>query len=135
VLRAVSVKITVFWDVTPCCVVNGYQHFGRTCYLRHQGRRDEINELGSFIKRNFWTYNRSLLFWPCHSSGGYLQASHRGDPGWNPGQAMWNCGRQSGTGTGFLRVLRFPLPILIPPTAPDSLIILSSSLDTASLVK
>jgi hypothetical protein len=28
------------------------------------------------------------------------------------------CGGQSGTGTGFLRVLRFPLPILIPPTAP-----------------
>jgi hypothetical protein len=26
--------------------------------------------------------------------------------------------RQSGNGAGFLRVLRFPLPILIPPTAP-----------------
>jgi hypothetical protein len=26
------------------------------------------------------------------------------------------CGGQSGTGEGFLRVLRFPLPILIPPT-------------------
>jgi hypothetical protein len=25
-----------------------------------------------------------------------------------------------GTGAGFLRVLRFPLPILIPPTAPYS---------------
>jgi hypothetical protein len=29
-------------------------------------------------------------------------------------------GEQSGTGTGFLRVLRFTLPILIPPTAPQS---------------
>jgi hypothetical protein len=28
------------------------------------------------------------------------------------------CGRQSGTEAGFLRVLRFPLPILIPLTAP-----------------
>jgi hypothetical protein len=28
------------------------------------------------------------------------------------------CGGQSGTGVGFLWVLRFPLPILIPPTAP-----------------
>jgi hypothetical protein len=28
------------------------------------------------------------------------------------------CGGQSGTGAGFLRVLRFPLPIFIPPTAP-----------------
>jgi hypothetical protein len=30
------------------------------------------------------------------------------------------CGGQSGTGAGFLRVLRLPLPILIPPTAPHS---------------
>jgi hypothetical protein len=30
------------------------------------------------------------------------------------------CGGQSGTETGFLRVLRFPLPILIPPSAPHS---------------
>jgi hypothetical protein len=28
------------------------------------------------------------------------------------------CGGQSGTGAGFLRVLRFPLPILIPSNAP-----------------
>jgi hypothetical protein len=28
------------------------------------------------------------------------------------------CGERSGAGVGFLRVLRFPLPILIPPTAP-----------------
>jgi hypothetical protein len=28
------------------------------------------------------------------------------------------CGGRSGAGVGFLRVLRFPLPILIPPTAP-----------------
>jgi hypothetical protein len=30
------------------------------------------------------------------------------------------CGRQSGAGAGFLRVLRFPLPIFIPPIAPES---------------
>jgi hypothetical protein len=30
------------------------------------------------------------------------------------------CGGQSGTGAGFLRVLRFPLAILIAPTAPHS---------------
>jgi hypothetical protein len=28
------------------------------------------------------------------------------------------CGRRSDTGAGFLRVLRFPLPIRIPPIAP-----------------
>jgi hypothetical protein len=30
------------------------------------------------------------------------------------------CGRQSGTGAGFLRVLLFPLPVFIPPTASHS---------------
>jgi hypothetical protein len=30
------------------------------------------------------------------------------------------CGGQSGTGAGYVRVLRFPLPFLIPPTAPQS---------------
>jgi hypothetical protein len=30
------------------------------------------------------------------------------------------CGRQSDTGLGFLRVFRFPLPVLIPSTAPQS---------------
>jgi hypothetical protein len=36
---------------------------------------------------------------------------------------VWSCGicgGQSGTGASFLLVLRFPLPILIPPTAPQS---------------
>jgi hypothetical protein len=30
------------------------------------------------------------------------------------------CGGQSGAGAGFLRALRFPLPIFIPPIAPQS---------------
>jgi hypothetical protein len=30
------------------------------------------------------------------------------------------CGGQSGAGADFLRVLRFPLPFFIPPTAPQS---------------
>jgi hypothetical protein len=30
------------------------------------------------------------------------------------------CGGQSGAGAGFLRVLQFPLPIFIPPVAPQS---------------
>jgi hypothetical protein len=34
--------------------------------------------------------------------------------------SYWICGRQRGTGAGFLRVLQFPLPVLIPPTAPHS---------------
>jgi hypothetical protein len=30
------------------------------------------------------------------------------------------CGGQSGAGAGFFRVLRFPLPIFIPPNSPSS---------------
>jgi hypothetical protein len=30
------------------------------------------------------------------------------------------CGGQSGNVAGFLRVLRFPLPVIIPPTFPSS---------------
>jgi hypothetical protein len=44
---------------------------------------------------------------------------------WLPTAAtrVWSCGicgGQSGAGAGFLRVLRFPLPIFITPTAPQS---------------
>jgi hypothetical protein len=46
-----------------------------------------------------------------------------GFPPRRPGFASWQhvgvCGGQSGTGAGFLRVLRFPLPI-IPPISPLS---------------
>jgi hypothetical protein len=38
-------------------------------------------------------------------------------------RSCWICAGQSGTGESFLRVLRFPLPILIPPDAPYSSII------------
>jgi hypothetical protein len=34
--------------------------------------------------------------------------------------SSWICGGQSGAGAGFLRVLRFPLPIFIPPNPPSS---------------
>jgi hypothetical protein len=33
-------------------------------------------------------------------------------------RSCWICGGRSGTGAGFLIVLRFPLPIGIPPVAP-----------------
>jgi hypothetical protein len=48
-----------------------------------------------------------------------------GFPPWRPGfdPGVWSsgiCGGQSGAGADFLRVLRFPLPIFIPPIAPQS---------------
>jgi hypothetical protein len=52
----------------------------------------------------------------CCSSGSQLPASHHGGQGSIPVQVMWDLCGQSGTGAGFLRVLWFPLPILIPPT-------------------
>jgi hypothetical protein len=57
---------------------------------------------------------------PRHSSSGYSLASHRGGPGFEPGSGhVGFSGGQSGAGASFLRVLRFPLPILIPPIAPQ----------------
>jgi hypothetical protein len=53
---------------------------------------------------------------PCHSSGDYSPASR-------VRAQVRSCGifgGQSGTGAGFLRGLRFHLPILIPPIAPHS---------------
>jgi hypothetical protein len=48
-------------------------------------------------------------------------ASHRCGPGFEPGSGhVGFCGGQSGAGASFLRVLRFPLPIFIPPIGPKS---------------
>jgi hypothetical protein len=41
-------------------------------------------------------------------------------PGSRPIRSCGICGGQSGTGAGFLRVLRFPLPAIIPPNFPHS---------------
>jgi hypothetical protein len=38
-LTAVNIKITVFWSVASCILVDGYQHFGETLYLCHHGRK------------------------------------------------------------------------------------------------
>jgi hypothetical protein len=64
-----------------------------------------------------------------------------GFPVRRPGFGNWPCGiygERNGTGVCFLRFLQFPVPILIPPSAPHSLPILSStvcSLDIDSVVK
>jgi hypothetical protein len=38
----------------------------------------------------------------------------------SPHLTFLDCGGQSGTGVGFLQVLRFTLPIIIPPNSPYS---------------
>jgi hypothetical protein len=60
-------------------------------------------------------------WWPCHIA----QAVSRrfpiaADRVQSQVRSSRICGGQSGTGAGFLRVLRFRLPNLIPPTAPHS---------------
>jgi hypothetical protein len=58
---------------------------------------------------------------PRHSSGGYSPASHRGGPGSNTGLVMWDFVMdKSGAGAGFLRELRFPVPIYISSASPQS---------------
>jgi hypothetical protein len=37
-VRAVTMKITVFWDVMPYSLVDRYQCFRGTCYHHHQGK-------------------------------------------------------------------------------------------------
>jgi hypothetical protein len=67
-------------------------------------------------------YYRNIL------AKGSLSAIAQAVSGWLPTAAarvrsrVWSsgiCGGQSGTEAGFLRVLRFPLPILIEPIAPQ----------------
>jgi hypothetical protein len=53
-------------------------------------------------------------------SNGSNMASNRGGPSSSPVWSCGICGGRSGAGAGFLRVLRFPLPIFIPPIAPQS---------------
>jgi hypothetical protein len=48
-------------------------------------------------------------------------AARRGGLGSNPGVVMWDFVMdKSGAGAGFLRELRFPLPIYIPFASPQS---------------
>jgi hypothetical protein len=64
-----------------------------------------------------WCYS---AFRPRHSSSGKSLASHSGGPGSDRGLVMWDFVRDySGGGAGFLRELRFPLPIYIPSASPQ----------------
>jgi hypothetical protein len=39
VLMMANIKIIIFWDIMPCCLVNGYQCFGGTWSLPLHGRK------------------------------------------------------------------------------------------------
>jgi hypothetical protein len=61
----------------------------------------------------------SGLGWPCHSSGSHWLPTVV-DRVWVQVRSWGICGGQSGIRRGFLQVLQFPLPILIPSNAPHS---------------
>jgi hypothetical protein len=42
VLRALTTRITVFRDMTPCCLVDRYRHFRGTCSLNIQGQTQKM---------------------------------------------------------------------------------------------
>jgi hypothetical protein len=74
------------------------------------------------------TQLKSTLLFP-HTPSGYNTYITGMISRWLPTAAarvrarVWSCGscgRQSGAGAGFLRVLWFPLPIFIPPISPQS---------------
>jgi hypothetical protein len=67
VLMAVTVKITVFSDVTPASLVDICQHLGKTCCLRFQGRTEEYPEDGSsMFFQNVWKVStRQWDVMPC----------------------------------------------------------------------
>jgi hypothetical protein len=52
-----------------------------------------------------------------HSSGDWTLGSHWRDLGQIPGRLMWNLWWTKGIWVSFLRVLRLPMPVAIPPTA------------------
>jgi hypothetical protein len=57
---------------------------------------------------------------PGHTSSGWSLNSDRGGPGSPPVRSCEIWCEQIGTGAGFLRALRFPLPIKVPPNPPSS---------------
>jgi hypothetical protein len=84
-------------------------------------RKKEMNDREA-ININWLSLNRALQILIGHA---IAQALSR----WLPTAAarvrswVWSsgiCGGQSGVGAGFLRVIRFPLPIFIPQIAPQS---------------
>jgi hypothetical protein len=112
------VFMTPFWDILIQFTFFFCKRLSfRKINLKMCFRVTRYNTVSRY-RHNTTTYIPNFVTWPCRSS-----AVRR----WLPTAAArvrvraacGVCGGQSGTGAGFLRVLRFPLPI-IPPISPLS---------------
>jgi hypothetical protein len=103
---------TIFWAVTPCNWER-IRRFRRAYRLHLQGRRvsqvkNQKKQLVSWV--SLLCCRRFFILWVNFMTRD--RVCHVGF-----------CGGQSGSGVGFLRVLRFPLPNFIPPIAPKIILI------------
>jgi hypothetical protein len=90
--------------------------YGRA-YIAHKGNKKYIQKKWSLVRPRLWRkaapyLKRLVAGFPPLRSGVRDRVSHVGFCGW-----------QNGAGVGFIRVLRFPLPIFIQPIAPKIILI------------
>jgi hypothetical protein len=105
-----DISIYRFWNLKPCSPVDAHRHFEETYYFYLQGPKQEAGgKQEEMIRRMILVKHRPCRSWlPTAAARVRVRA------------ACGVCGGQSGTGAGFLRVLRFPLPIIIPPISTSS---------------
>jgi hypothetical protein len=114
--------------ILPC---QGYTTSGR--YMYHPFKYLKSLHLAETHTHSNYTFHMIITinidYFPKKFKGLVGRAKAQAVSRWLPTVAarfrtrVWSCGicgGQSGAGSGFLLVLRFPLPIFIPPIAPQS---------------
>jgi hypothetical protein len=73
VLTDANIKITVFWDVMPCSLVNRCQNFGGMCYLYLQGE-EWITSQSNKTDLQSWESQKSHNdnLWVLYATSAYL---------------------------------------------------------------
>jgi hypothetical protein len=108
--------------------VENFNFYKNCCIWQHVSSVGTLSELQTWtIFRTFkllGSFHTLIYPWrPCIAQGVSCRLPTAAARVRSQVRSCGICGRQSGIGAGFLRVLRFPLSILIPPTAPHSSII------------
>jgi hypothetical protein len=64
IFMTVRIQVVVFWDVTPCIDVVGYQHFRGPCYLHFQGEVSGVLEvdidIGQGVQSPVWPSRKQV---------------------------------------------------------------------------